>query len=74
MHAYYELWRDGKKLGTKYDESMNWYLSRSAIALITEGVHTQSGEYYMTWSGRVTGYTLTGGDWSRSGNLTYTKN
>ncbi|WP_017687524.1 hypothetical protein [Paenibacillus sp. PAMC 26794] len=74
ISAYMELYRDGTYLGSKQGYSGNWYLSRSATALITSNTHSASGLYTMTWSGRVTGYTLTGGDWSDAGSTTYYKN
>jgi hypothetical protein len=72
--AYIELYRDGTYLGSKYGEMDNYYLDKYASALITDGVHTQSGLYSMQWSGRVEEYYLFGGDWTDSGTLNYYKN
>ncbi|WP_223068673.1 hypothetical protein [Paenibacillus caui] len=73
ISAYYELYRDGTYLGSKNAVSDNYYLSSSATALLTDGVHTQSGNYTMSWSGRVEDYYLFGGDWTDAGTVSYYK-
>ncbi|AZS16809.1 hypothetical protein [Paenibacillus lutimineralis] len=71
ISAYFELYRDGTYLGSKYGESDNYYLDRYAHALITSGVHTTSGSYKMTWSGRIGKYYSDGSDYTDAGEKTY---
>lgn len=71
IRAYYELYRDGTFLGSKQAESNNYYLDKSATALITSKTHSQSGLYTMTWAGRVGGYYFNGSDWTDAGEESY---
>lgn len=73
ISAYFELYRNGTFLGSKQDVSDNYYLSKSATAHITDGVHSESGTYLMKWSGRVKDYNFFGGDWTDSGEKSYYK-
>lgn len=72
--AYFELYRNGTYLGSKYGEMDNYYIDKYARASITDGVHTQLGLYSMQWSGRVVDYYFFGGDWTDSGTLDYYMN
>ncbi|MGE6579007.1 hypothetical protein ACQKFM_29300 [Paenibacillus xylanexedens] len=74
ISAYLELYRDGTYLGSKQDINTNYYLDTYAYAKITDNLHSASGLYTMTWSARVTGYTIFNGDWSDAGSKTYYKN
>ncbi|MDR0270834.1 hypothetical protein [Paenibacillus sp.] len=67
IRAYFELYKDGTFLGSKQGQ----YLSRSAVALVTDKAHSQSGLYTMTWSGRVGGYYSDRSDWSDAGQTSY---
>ncbi|MET3548347.1 hypothetical protein ABID47_004977 [Paenibacillus favisporus] len=71
IRAYYELYRDGTFLGSKQAESTNYYLDKSATALITSKTHSQSGLYTMTWAGRVGGYYWNGSDWTDAGEESF---
>ncbi|MBB6021424.1 hypothetical protein HNR77_002519 [Paenibacillus sp. JGP012] len=74
ISAYLELYRDGTYLGSKQDITTNYYLDTYAHAKITDNLHSASGLYTMTWSARVTGYTIFNGDWTDAGSKTYYKN
>lgn len=71
IRAYFELYRNGTFLGSKQDESNNYYLDKSAAALISDKTHSQSGLYTMTWSGRIGGYYWNGSDWTDAGETSY---
>ncbi|GIO66613.1 hypothetical protein J21TS3_14340 [Paenibacillus cookii] len=70
-YTYFELYRNGTFLGSKQDESNNYYLDKSAAALISDKTHSQSGLYTMTWSGRIGGYYWNGSDWTDAGETSY---